>query len=386
MNTPETGLVRFLPLASIRPAPQNDLIYKPVDPDDPDVLALADSIRKEGVLVPLEVTLDHVILSGHRRRVAAMLAGLDEVPCRFKDILSTDPGFLPLLREYNRQRVKTADEVVREEVLAADPEEAHRVLVEHRKKRARVEAETIAIEGVKRRWKISKAKRPLMEAVLRVIEERKDFWALTLRAIHYALLNDPPLRHASKPNSTYQNDRNPYKDLSDLLLRARLEELVPWEAIDDPTRLVTAWNFFRSVAPFVRQELDGFLKGYYRDLQQSQPNHIEIIGEKNTVQSIIDPVAGYYGIPYTIGRGYASGTPRKKMAERFRLSGKEYLILLVLCDFDPEGEDIGHSFARSMRDDFGIENIRPLKVALTAVQVKALKLPPKLKAKEDSSR
>ena len=27
---------------------------------------------------------------------------------------------------------------------------------------------------------------------------------------------------------------------------------------------------------------------------------------------------------------------------------------MVLSDFDPEGEDIAHSFARSMRDDFGI--------------------------------
>ena len=59
-------------------------------------------------------------------------------------------------------------------------------------------------------------------------------------------------------------------------------------------------------------------------------------------------------------------------------SGKEKLLLVVLADQDPEGEDIGRSFAQSMRDDFGITNIVPIKVALTAEQVESLHLPPNL--------
>lgn len=61
-------------------------------------------------------------------------------------------------------------------------------------------------------------------------------------------------------------------------------------------------------------------------------------------------------------------------------------MVLFVSDFDPEGEDIAHSFARSMRDDFGIEGIVPIKAALTAEQVKAFQLPPQMKAKEGSSR
>ena len=45
---------------------------------------------------------------------------------------------------------------------------------------------------------------------------------------------------------------------------------------------------------------------------------------------------------------------------------------LVLSDFDPEGEDIAHSFARSMRDDFGIDQIELVKVALTDRQVREM--------------
>src|SRR5947209_4478392 len=44
------------------------------------------------------------------------------------------------------------------------------------------------------------------------------------------------------------------------------------------------------------------------------------------------------------------------------------------------------SFAQSMRDDFGVENIVPIKVALTGEQVQQLRLPPNLTAKKRSSR
>jgi hypothetical protein len=319
---------------------ENDQLYRPVSPDDPEVRALADSVRAFGLREPLVLTRDYVILSGHRRRVACQLAGLEAVPCRIEKVHSTDPGFLRLLREYNRQRVKSFDEVAREEIVSADPEEAHRVLVEHRRRLADVASVgAIAIEGIKRRSAISLAKQPMLDAVLRVLRERRDYWPLTDRQIHYALLNNPPLIHASKPQSRYANNVQSYKALIDLVTRARLEGSIPFRAIHDPTRPVVVWDVYRGVTPFINKQLDDFLKGYYRDLLQSQPNHIEIVGEKNTIDNIIRPVALEYCIPLTLGRGYASLPPRYEMARRFRRSGKERLILLVLSDFDPEGED-----------------------------------------------
>jgi len=120
-------------------------------------------------------------------------------------------------------------------------------------------------------------------------------------------------------------------------------------------------------------------------LMRSQPNHVEVVVEKNTVEPIVKPVAMHYTIPLTSGRGYCSVPPRREMAELFRRSGKENLILLMLSDFDPDGEEIASSFARSMRDDFGIETIVPIKVALTAEQVERYKLPPRMQAKTTSS-
>jgi hypothetical protein len=177
-----------------------------------------------------------------------------------------------------------------------------------------------------------------------------------------------------------------YKAADELIIRARLTREISFKDIHDPTRPVVTWRVDPNPAPFLRRQLNDFLKGYYRDLMQSQPNHIEIIGEKNTIEGAIRPVAMEYTISYCIGRGYSSLPPRYEMAQRFKLSGKENLILLVLSDFDPEGEDIGRSFAQSMRDDFDIASIRPVKVALTQDQVENLRLPPIMKAKKTSSR
>jgi hypothetical protein len=375
-----------LPLDRLRPASVNAEVYRPVDPADPDVRALADSIAERGLQEPIVVTLDNVILNGHRRHTACRLAGLKVVPCRRLNIRSCDDEFLTRLVEYNRQRVKSVDERLREEVVLADPEESYRVLTEHRRQRSQIDADTITIIGTKRRADISAAKDLFLDAIRLVLDDRRDYWPLSDRQIHYALLNDPPLIHASKPDSHYVNDLKSYKALIDLLTRARLAGFIPIDAIHDPTRPVTTWDVHREHGGFIRAQLDEFLKGYYRDLMQSQPNHVEIVGEKNTVESVIRRVAMEYAIPYTIGRGYCSLSPRYDMTRRFRKSGKERLVLLVMSDFDPEGQDIPHSFARSLRDDFGIHNIEPIKVALTHDQVDRLRLPPQMKAKASSSR
>ena len=375
------------PLGEIHPSPENDRLYRPVDPADPEIISLAESLRTNGVLEPLVVSGDGWIVSGHRRHCAAKLAGLDRVPCRVLPIRRADDpeGFVRLLREHNRQRDKTLDEKLREEIVSTNPHEAASALYEYRRAAAAVDVSAIRIDGPKRRKRISAAKRPMLDAAIVVIEERRDYWPLTVRQIHYGLLNDPPLKHASKPRSKYQNDKDSYKDLSDLLTRARLEGLVPFAAIDDETRAIVVLDSHPDPRAFMRRELAGFLRGYWRDLMQSQPNHIEIVGEKNTVATILKTVALEYAIPLTTGRGFCSLPPRHAMAERFRKSGKEKLLLLFVSDFDPEGEEIAHSFARSMRDDFGVDAIHPIKVALTAAQVEHHKLPPIMQAKEKSA-
>src|ERR1039457_4377304 len=74
--------LRQIDLVSIRPSPENEQLYKPVNRNDPAIKALAESIRARGIIDPLVITQDFWIISGHRRFVAATLVCLEQVPCR----------------------------------------------------------------------------------------------------------------------------------------------------------------------------------------------------------------------------------------------------------------------------------------------------------------
>jgi len=222
--TQHKNKIVMLGINSIRPAPENVQVYKPTDRNDPDLLALAESIGKHGVQEPLVVTSDGYILSGHRRHAAARMAGLERVPCRVLRISREKhpEKVLRLLIEFNTQRVKTQQEMLREEVVRMNPEEEHRALVEYRETKSDLRVRRIKLGDIRGRSALSDAKKPFLEAVQRIVEENKKWWPLSDRQIHYPLLNNPPLMHAGKPDSIYRNDRKCYKNLCDLLTRARL--------------------------------------------------------------------------------------------------------------------------------------------------------------------
>jgi hypothetical protein len=375
-----------MPVSDIRPAVVNDAVYGVTDPNDPILDELAGLMAAEGQLDPVVLTLDNVLLAGHRRRAVALRLGWDTLKARRDPILSTDPDFPRLLVAYNAHRDKTPEVRVREQLARTDPEGAYEVLTAERAKASRVKAEALSLGARKGRARITAAKEPFLDAINRVLAELKDYWPLSDRRIHYALLNDPPLIHAKKPKSRYRNDQKCYKAVCELVTRARLAGRVPFGAIADDTRPVSTWDVHPNVGPFVSRSVDDFLTGYCRDLTQGQPNHVEIVGEKLTIDGIVRPVASQYCVPYTIGRGYSSLPPRKAMYDRYRASGKAKLVILFLSDHDPEGWDLAEAFGKSMRDDFGVEAVVVIKVALKPGQVRKLRLPPNADAKPSSSR
>jgi hypothetical protein len=375
-----------VPLADVAPAVVNDVVYGMIDPDDPSLDELVRLMGSEGQLEPVVLTIDNVLLSGHRRRAAATRLGWETLRARRHPINSTDPDFEKVLVAYNAQRDKSPDVRIREQLVLTDRQATYASLLSERKAAAEIDAETLTLGRGRRRSRITAAKEPFLEAIRNIIAALRDYWPLSDRRIHYALLNDPPLIHAKKPDSRYRNDRASYKATCELLTRARLAGRVPFDAIGDETRPVTTWSVYPNVGPFFRRQIERFCTGYARDLMQSQPNHVEIVGEKLTVEGVVRPVAMDYCIPYTIGRGYSSLPPRKGMCQRYLRSGKQKLVILFLSDHDPEGWNIAETFAQSMRDDFGVCDLAAVKVALKPEQVRALGLPPNTDAKPSSSR
>jgi hypothetical protein len=236
-----------------------------------------------------------------------------------------------------------------------------------------------------RRCQISPAKQLFLAAILRVLTALRAYWPLSDRQLHYRLLGpEAPLTHAGKRNSTYANNLASYRKLTDLITRGRVAGLIPWAAIDDETRPVDLHRAFWNPAEFFRQELGTFLKGYWRNRQQSQPHHIEIVAEKLTVRSILKAVAQEYTIPLTISRGISSLPPKKAIANRYLRSRKDKLILLVVSDLDPAGDTIAEDLVKSFRRDFQIWDIEAYKVAVTIQQVEQFGLEPSMEAKKSS--
>ncbi|MCC5324268.1 hypothetical protein, partial [Staphylococcus aureus] len=79
-----------------------------------------------------------------------------------------------------------------------------------------------------------------------------------------------------------------------MVTRLRLDGTIPWEAFTDSTRPFKDYQAFDNAQLFARQETERYLKGFWRNLQQSQPNHVEILVEKNTVYTMAMQVADKY--------------------------------------------------------------------------------------------
>lgn len=376
--------------SAIRPAALNDQLYDPIDESDPSFLALVENIREHGMLEPLVVSGDGYILSGHRRYAAASQLNLDRIPVRIRSDVSyirDRDRFLQLLASYNRQRMKTTAEQFREEIVLMSDDPLLRVRQFRRGAAANVNEGLVTLRQ-RRPRSVIRDKMELRDAIVRVVNAERKNWPLSDRAIHYRLLNIPGLVRNDKTRVSYENSPASYDDVTNMLTRLRLDGSIEFDAIADETRPVVIWDTHRSVGDFVRRELDGLLKGYFRGLLQSQPNWIELLVEKNTVANQVKSVASRYRIPMTSGRGYSSLPPRKDMVERFKASDRDCLIVIVVSDFDPEGEDIPGSFGVSLRDDFHITDakLRIVKAALTAEQVKSMNLHEGQLSKETSSR
>lgn len=388
------GQVRIVPVDSIKPSPENDEIYGAINPGDPELIYLAKDIRSKGIREPIQVSGDGFIISGHRRYAAAKLIGLQEIPVveqPFERVDYDHLEWMKILRAFNLQRVKSASVRRRELALDINPEIAHRQLIQAREERSRDIPPAIEINGEKRRSSISPRKEELLNAALKVVSDLKPFWPLSVRQIHYGLLNNPPLRNSSKGSqrAQYENDGKSYQDLCDLLTRARLNGRLPFAAIADLTRPRSGTFFHVDAMQFAQNDINWMFRNYRRDLLQSQPDHIELVVEKLTVQNIVRPIADKYCMPMTIGRGYCSIDPRHDIVQRYQQSGKDRMILLIGSDFDPDGEEIATSMARSIRDDFGIDegSLVAHKVLLRQDQISAWSLPPNaMEAKSTSAQ
>lgn len=354
--------VEFVKIDDIKPSPENDDIYGAVV-DDQQMELLVGSIRNRGLEEPIIVSADYFIVSGHRRFFAMKQIGGDRlIPIRRKRFRRADHlyDWPQILAEYNPQRIKSVGSLLKESLLRHADDNPSALLKKHTAVTLRGSADFLEVDGTKTVHTISEKKLPFLKAVQKVVTDLEEFWPLTIRQIHYNLLNNPPLITTPKRSKfdvehyRYRNNQTSYDALISLLKAARYEGHVSIDCIDDPTRPTFLWRGWSNVSEFVEQEMNGFLCGYHYNRQLDQPRHIEVLAEKNTLIQILKPICSEYYVPLSIGRGFACLPLIRDIAGRFKDSGKDAMTLIVCSDMDPEGLELADDAIRSLRDLWNI--------------------------------
>ena len=106
MTSISSPTAEMRPTVSLRPNPLNPRSeLQPAGLDE-----LAESIRAQGVLQPLLITPDGVVVAGHRRLAAARQAGLTEVPVLVRDLDRAQQQEIMLVENLQRQDLSPVEE------------------------------------------------------------------------------------------------------------------------------------------------------------------------------------------------------------------------------------------------------------------------------------
>jgi len=226
----------------IQPSPENAEIYGiPRMDSDSAMPTLVRSIERLGLEQPLIVTRDGYILSGHRRYFALRYLGAEYIPVRFADVSRAENAdYHRLLTQYNPQRVKSVATTLAEALLNKEHEdECVDSWGAYVAKRQQAPPSNLQVDGYKNAEPVGPRQQEFFQAVKAVVKSLSDYWPLSIRQIHYKLLNNPPLTQTTKRRNErwrYRNNLNSYNKLSGLLVAARYHFDISLAAIDDSTR------------------------------------------------------------------------------------------------------------------------------------------------------
>lgn len=208
----------------------------------------------------------------------------------------------------------------------------------------------------------------IADEITKTIFELDDYWPLTVRQVYYQLV----------AKLIIENALSEYKKTSQILVKLRENEVVPWHAIEDRARRTTAKRGQTNVSSFIQWQFETFLdpSGYGRCYVQGQSVYAEMSTEKDALSSVIEDAVWGYCTRLNIVRGQTSASMIEKMSQRFTEAAArgQRVVLLHLGDLDPSGVAIPKAIKRNLleRHDVDVDVVR---VALNPEQVRQYGLP-----------
>ena len=195
--------------------------------------------------------------------------------------------------------------------------------------------------------------------------------AITLRQLYYRLV----------ARLLIPNTINSYKRLSRIMVKAREQEDVPVNCLEDRSRRILGRGDvgYDSAEDYLKQKLSSLQdswKGFTMPMWEEQPVYVLISLEKDALSRLVSRVANQYSVRTFPTRGYPSFSYVQIMANymQTRLAGKP-TVLLYFGDFDPSGVDIERDLEDRL-SRYGAKDFKVKRIALTAEQIRHYDLPP----------
>jgi len=162
-----------------------------------------------------------------------------------------------------------------------------------------------------------------------ILEEyRSQGFDLSLRQLYYQLV----------ARDYIENSNKSYKMLGSLVNNARLAGLVDWGMIVDRSRNSAINSHWDNPGQIIRTAANSFQIDKWED----QPNHIEVMVEKDALSGVLMPVCGNQDIYFTANKGYPSASLLYRMSKRLldKVDEGKNVYILHLGDHDPSGIDM----------------------------------------------
>ncbi|MCL4182160.1 MAG: hypothetical protein KJ011_01780 [Burkholderiaceae bacterium] len=166
----------------------------------------------------------------------------------------------------------------------------------------------------------SKRSLELIDAAVRILEEIQP---ASVRAVCYRLFVEGFIASMAVKNT---------KRVSEQLVWARENDVIPWERIVDETRQAERVRAWDNPDQIIRAAVNGYRRDYWQD----QPERVEVWSEKGTIRGTLAPVLDKFGVTFRVMHGFSSATAMNGIAEETRANHKP-LTVLYLGDWDPSG-------------------------------------------------
>lgn len=203
-------------------------------------------------------------------------------------------------------------------------------------------------------------------------EYRGQGFDLSLRQLYYQLV----------ARDYIENSVRSYKNLGSLVNDARLAGLVDWSMIVDRSRSAEVNSHWDNPGQIIRAAANGFRIDKWED----QPNHIEVMVEKDALSGVLFPVCRQQDIYFTANKGYPSASLLYRMSKRLldKVDEGKNVYILHLGDHDPSGIDMTRDLQDRLELFCGLE-IDIKRLALNMDQVDHYQ-PPENPAKLSDTR